>query len=203
MAGRFWHTLTALALLTGSAQAFSSLPTGQHAPALPAWTEFCAREPAECSVDTSEAAIIQLHPETSELIEAVNAYVNRTITPVTDERHWNVVDHWGFPTDGSGDCEDFQLLKRKLLVEAGLPRRALRITVVLNHLGEGHAVLMVRTDKGDLILDNVRPEVLVWHETGYLFIKRESNARTGWDFFEPIPVLTATADPVQKPASLP
>jgi len=202
MAGRFWQTLTALTLLMSPAYATPSLTTGEEAPAIAAWADFCAREPAECAVDQTETATIHLHPETIELIEAVNAYVNRTISPLTDERHWGLVDKWDFPTDGSGDCEDFQLLKRRLLVEAGLPRRALRITVVMNRFGEGHAVLMVRTDRGDLILDNVRPEVLPWHETDYLFVKRESDVRVGWQFFQPAAPLTVAADLRKQSTSL-
>jgi len=62
-----------------------------------------------------------------------------------------------------GDCEDYQLLKRKLLVEAGLPRRAMRMTVVIDDIDEGHALLTVRTDAGDLILDNKVDAVLPWH----------------------------------------
>ena len=41
-------------------------------------------------------------------------------------------DRWDLPTTGYGDCEDMQLLKRKLLAERGLPRRAMRMTVVIN-----------------------------------------------------------------------
>jgi hypothetical protein len=61
---------------------------------------------------------------------------------------------------------------------------------------------MIRTDKGDLILDNVRPEVLPWHETDYRYIKRESDTQIGWEFFEPTPLLTAETEPLEQPASL-
>ena len=84
-----------------------------------------------------------------------------------------MVDRWDYPDDGYGDCEDIQLLKRKLLIEAGLPRRALRMTVVLDAVGAGHAGLMVCTDRGDFCLDNQRRAVLAWSDTGYAFIKRE------------------------------
>ena len=65
-----------------------------------------------------------------------------------------VADRWDLAEDGSGDCEDFQLLKRKLLAQSGLPRRAMRMTVVIDEKGEGHAVLTLLTDRGDLVLDN-------------------------------------------------
>ena len=89
-------------------------------------------------------------------------------------------DRWDIPDDGYGDCEDYQLLKRKLLVKAGLPRRALRMTVVVDQQGEGHAVLMVRTDRGDFILDNKQNSILPWSQTKYRFVKRESDNGRSW-----------------------
>ena len=46
------------------------------------------------------------------------------------------------------------LLKRRMLMQAGWPREALLITVVRDKKGDGHAVLTVKTDKGEFILDN-------------------------------------------------
>ena len=40
--------------------------------------------------------------------------------------------------------------------------------------GDGHAVLTVKTDKGELILDNQNEDILLWSETGYRFVKRQS-----------------------------
>ena len=99
---------------------------------------------------------------------------------MTDLEHWGTADRWDFPDDGYGDCEDYQLLKRKLLAEQGLPRRAMRMTVVRDDQGEGHAVLMIRTDHGDFILDNKTSSVLSWHQTGYVYVKRESQTMVGW-----------------------
>ena len=94
--------------------------------------------------------------------------------------HWGVPDRWDLAEDGSGDCEAFQLLKRKLLAQSGLPRRAMRMTVVIDEKGEGHAVLMLRTDRGDLILDNKTSAALPGQRTGYVFIKREAQGSGGW-----------------------
>jgi predicted transglutaminase-like cysteine proteinase len=147
---------------------------------LPAWSVFCERQPAECAVDPSEPAIVSLTPKVWQMIVGVNQRVNTTIKPLTDMEHWGVPDRWDIPTDGRGDCEDFQLLKRKLLAEAGLPRRAMRMVVVVDDEAQGHAVLMIRTDRGDFILDNKVSTVLPWHRTGYVFIKRESDDVLGW-----------------------
>jgi predicted transglutaminase-like cysteine proteinase len=104
----------------------------------------------------------------------VNQWVNQNIQPVTDLDHWGVVERWSYPDDGRGDCEDYVLLKRRMLIEAGWPRSALLITVVRDRKGEGHAVLTVKTDKGEFILDNQEEEVLLWSETGYRYVKRQS-----------------------------
>ena len=88
-------------------------------------------------------------------------------------------DHRGRP-GAHTRVEDIQLLKRKLLAERGLPRRAMRMTVVIDDRGEGHAVLMMRTDRGDFILDNKTNAILPWDQTGFTFSKREGHDSTAW-----------------------
>jgi len=46
--------------------------------------------------------------------------------------------------------------------------------VVRDAKGEGHAVLTVKTDKGEYILDNQDERILLWSETTYRFVKRQS-----------------------------
>ena len=145
-----------------------------------AWTDFCKRTPSECRVDTREAERIELNSKLWKTIVAVNNNANREIEAITDQDHWGVVDRWDIPTDGKGDCEDYVLLKRKRLAEAGIPRRAMRVTVVIDEDNAGHAVLMIRTDRGDLILDNKRNAILPWSQTVYTYVTRESQARVGW-----------------------
>jgi predicted transglutaminase-like cysteine proteinase len=145
-----------------------------------AWSEFCERFPSECAVNPAERATIKLDQRVWKAIAAINSHVNATVSPREDIDHWGVADRWDYPADGYGDCEDFQILKRRLLVEAGLPRRALRMVVVLDELGQGHAVLAARTDQGDFILDNKRDAVLPWHRTGYVYIKSEGDRSRAW-----------------------
>jgi predicted transglutaminase-like cysteine proteinase len=57
-----------------------------------------------------------------------------------------------------------------------LPREALLVTVVRDKRDEGHAVLTVITDKGDYVLDNQSKDILLWSETGYSFVKRQSQS---------------------------
>ena len=166
-----------------------------------AWTELCRETPSECGVDISEKRIISLTPEVWQTLVLVNREVNERIRAVSDRDHWGVEDRWNLPDDGAGDCEDIQLLKRKMLIERGLPRRAMRMTVVIDEEGGGHAVMMVRTDRGDLILDNRRPSILPWTHTGYVYVKAEG--QDGFDWVSlggaTSPVVTANADD-QPPA---
>lgn len=196
MSARFGTALIALSLLSVPVDASPLLVNTREAPPLPAWSVFCAERPGECTHDPAEPETVSGTPELLELIESVNRHVNRTILPVRDIDRRGVIDRWEYPVDEMGDCEDIQLLKRRYLLEAGVPRRALPMTVVVDELGQGHAVLTVRTHTEDLILDNKREEILRWDQTGYAFIQREAATKTGWAFIEapqPRPVLTAAA----------
>ena len=172
----------------------NAIQVAGHAGPTPAWIAFCAQMPEECAYDASEPARIVLDQTTWKAIVEINERVNDTIIPVTDQDHWGVADRWDYPDDGLGDCEDIQLLKRRLLTEKGLPHRALRMTVVIDELGAGHAVLMARTDRGDFILDNKRKAVLPWQETGYRYVKREGSDNAAWVWLgnQAAPIVTAT-----------
>jgi predicted transglutaminase-like cysteine proteinase len=106
----------------------------------------------------------------------INRFVNTRIRPMTDLEHHGVVEKWSYPDDGYGDCEDYVLLKRRMLMEAGWPREALLITVVRDHKGDGHAVLTVKTDQGEFVLDNQNDAIVLWSESGYRFVKRQSQS---------------------------
>ena len=108
-------------------------------------------------------------------IERVNKWVNAHIQPVTDMEHWGVVDQWDYPSDGKGDCEDFALLKRKILLEEGFPRQALLMTVVKDADHEGHAILTVKTTRRRFrSRQPLVGEMRLWDRTNYRFVKRQS-----------------------------
>jgi predicted transglutaminase-like cysteine proteinase len=138
------------------------------------WVEFCASHTAECATTPTTARDVVLTPKALKDLARVNKWVNDSIKPMTDMEHWGVVEKWSYPDDGYGDCEDYVLLKRRLLIAAGWPREALLITVVRDKKDEGHAVLTVKTDRGEFILDNQAEDVLPWSDTGYRFVKRQS-----------------------------
>lgn len=158
------------------------------------WADFCRRNAADCLVSDAPAQAAMLTPEAWRKLVAANTRVNRAVTPVTDMEQWGVIEHWDYPTTGKGDCEDYVLLKRKALIEAGFPRQSLLVTVVIDKRGDGHAVLTVKTDRGDFVLDNQTTRVLPWQETGYRFVKRQSQENPNrWVSLGDTGTATATA----------
>jgi predicted transglutaminase-like cysteine proteinase len=173
--------LVAVATLAGAgapAAATDAVPlyieVGDVARAPIGWVEFCAAHLAECATVPSAPRDVVLTPIAVKDLVSVNRYVNESVKPMTDLDHWGTIEKWSYPDDGYGDCEDYVLLKRRMLIQAGWPREALLITVVRDRNDDGHAVLTVKTDRGEYILDNQTEDLLPWFETGYRFVKRQS-----------------------------
>ncbi len=184
---RFVTSLFALALLgvagmtAANAQGQSAFmqvigkttqPIGHH--------DLCARLPIECRERTASDEPVHLTPVLWNEMIAVNDNVNTAIEPDTDMHIYGVEEYWAYPdTIGKGDCEDYVLLKRRELMQRGWPAGSLLITVVRQTNGDGHAVLTVRTDRGDLVLDNLEGKIKLWEATDYQFIKRQSDTDSG------------------------
>lgn len=137
------------------------------------FVEFCQRMRAECRQGPPEEQRFSATPERLMELDIINRTVNREIAPATDLEVYGQTEYWTIPTT-RGDCEDYALLKRRLLMARGWPAGALLMTVVRDDKGEGHAVLTARTVQGDFLLDNKVDEVKAWHRTGYEFIMRQS-----------------------------
>lgn len=148
---------------------------GQTDPPYAFW-RFCDEFAADCARSRSAVADprVELKPEALEQLNDINLEVNHSIEPVTDQELYGVSDYWTLPKNGKGDCEDYALLKRHLLMAAGWPASALLITVVRDEKFEGHAVLTARTNKGDYILDNKSDAIKLWSHTNYLYVMRQS-----------------------------
>ncbi len=139
-------------------------------------SKFCKANRADCAVNRTVVEAMPLDEERWAQLVNVNNLVNAAIVPVTDIDYYRQDEVWAYPTDGYGDCEDYALAKRKALIADGWNPSTLLITVVRQQDGDGHAVLMVRTDRGDLVLDNQDGRVLVWNQTPYQYLKRQSQA---------------------------
>ena len=147
----------------------------EYAETLPpiGFVEFCQRNPDACQPAEGKQRRVSMTEEKWLLVRMVNAFVNGAIAPITDETLYGTPEYWTLPAN-AGDCEDLVLLKKKILQQKGIPAEALRITVVLDEHGEGHAVLSLTTTRGDVILDNRRNEIRSWNATGYTMLKRQS-----------------------------
>jgi predicted transglutaminase-like cysteine proteinase len=139
-----------------------------------AFWRFCDEFPADCAKKRSIDARLDAGKDKLAELDAVNRAVNRDIEPVTDLQLYGVSDFWTLPLSGKGDCEDYALLKRHLLMEAGWPASSLLMTVVRDEKMEGHAVLTARTAQGDYILDNKTDDLKLWNKTTYQFVMRQS-----------------------------
>jgi predicted transglutaminase-like cysteine proteinase len=157
-----------------NAAVYASVGAAARAPI--GWFEFCVEHKAECNTKPAAARDVVLTTKAWADLVKVNDWVNDHIKPITDLEHWGVVERWSYPDDGYGDCEDYVLLKRRMLLKAGWPRSALLITVVRDKKGDGHAVLTVKTNRGEFVLDNQEAAILPWTKTGYRFVKRQSQA---------------------------
>jgi predicted transglutaminase-like cysteine proteinase len=159
-----------LAMLT---EGTGNITAGRAASAPVGYLQFCAKNPADCGRGNGRGGRIQLDAAEYAQLRQVNDQINERIQPLTDLEHYGEVERWTFPDDGYGDCEDYVLLKRRTLISLGWPAETLLVAVVRDKKGDGHAVLMVATDHGDLVLDNQEAEILPWYETGYRYVKRQ------------------------------
>ena len=164
----------AAAAESGGAMVASYAPLGGPTSVPYGWLDFCRRYAGECDGGQLAPLDITQTPKAMKEIERVDQWVNAHVKPVSDMEHWGVIDQWDYPSDGKGDCEDYALFKRKILIGEGFPRQALLMTVVKDEHHEGHAILTVKTNAGEFVLDNMNDEVKPWDRTGYRFVKRQS-----------------------------
>ncbi|MCF6343925.1 MAG: transglutaminase-like cysteine peptidase [Devosiaceae bacterium] len=148
----------------------TSIPIG-HA-------EFCKIWPKECGKNKENVSAITLTQALWQELVGINVKYNKEIIPVTDLELYGVEEFWTY-SNGYGDCEEYVLEKRRALINLGWPASVLLIAVLRQESGEGHAVLMVRTDRGDLVLDNQAALIKLWNETPYKYLKRQSQANSG------------------------
>ena len=109
------------------------------------------------------------------LAREVNNAINHQYRQVTDRSQYGTEEVWALPTSSrGGDCEDFVLAKKHSLIEAGVAPGRLLIATVLDRRRALHAVLVLRTEEGDFVLDNLNNRVKGWQETGYSFLRMQN-----------------------------
>jgi predicted transglutaminase-like cysteine proteinase len=133
---------------------------------------FCLTNPAHCH--GGGGSQVRLTQAVLDTLKSINNRVNRSIAPRGDRR-----DEWAINVS-SGDCEDYALTKRAALIRAGLPAGALRIAAATTRSGVGHAVLVVRTDQGDLVLDNLTGTIKPSNQTGLRWVAMTNADGRSW-----------------------
>ena len=133
----------------------------------------CAKYPWACSASKQR----KLEPlAVIETARKIKTQVNREVRGATDLQIYGVIDKWLLPLAGKGDCEDFALLKKKRLIDAGIAPSDALMAVVLDRGSETHVVLVLRTPSGEYVLDNLTPSMLRIDATDHVFIAMQKPA---------------------------
>lgn len=111
-------------------------------------------------------------------LKAVNHTINKETRYVEDKVKFNQPDFWTV-ANGSGDCEDYALAKRKRLRELGV-----KCYLVVCHLPDksGHCVLASDVGKTTFILDNNFDHLLTYNQCkseGWRFRWRQMRDENG------------------------
>ena len=137
-----------------------------------AYLAFCRKHSRECRGGGTSS--VRYSKKLMATLYATNRSVNRKIRYRAEKK-----DTWSLNTR-VGDCEDYALTKRSELIRKGVPAGALRMAVVRTRGGIGHAVLVVKTNRGDLVLDNRRSSIRKRQRTGYDYEKMATSNPRRW-----------------------
>ena len=172
----------ALGMMLGAASPAYAAKLTISSKAVPAPAGFrgvCKRYAWAC--DRSSHATVHGAEAQLALANRINRAVNRQVREISDQRQYKRREYWALPTRRGGDCEDFALLKKRELQRAGIAADRLLIATVLDRRRQAHAVLVLRTDRGDYVLDNLTSRIKPWTKTGYSFIRMQDPSTTsGW-----------------------
>jgi predicted transglutaminase-like cysteine proteinase len=143
-------------------------------------------QPVETNFEVGRQQIrpIVWSSQTRQAVMRVNRQINSAMVGTTDRLAFGRDEYWTMPLSQPdrprgrnrplADCEDFALEKRQALISAGIPETALYLAVAATERIGLHAVLVISTDEGDFVLDNLTDWVLPWSDTQYVWIKRQS-----------------------------
>ena len=139
------------------------MPLGHALVAPFSFYKFCERKPTRC-VPSQEVRQITLDTEIRQNFEDVQRGVNRSLSGL---EKWN--------DDATrNDCTDYALTKRSRLLDMGYPSSALLIAVAFVPSEEAHLLVVVVTDRGDFVLDNLRATVVRWDQLPYRWVMRST-----------------------------
>lgn len=129
------------------------------------WTGMFERFNASLNSGSSSAEIAKFKNDLMDLkglsLDKMAIKVNSMMNAkryVTDANNYGQNDYWATPVEffkRGGDCEDYAIAKYTALRALGVPENRLRIAIVQDlQKNIPHAILIVYTDKGPMVLDN-------------------------------------------------
>ena len=136
-----------------------------------AYTQFCLRYAGQCKPQRMvfRGGPVRLTAERWEDLKDVNKNVNVAIVPERNTK--GLAGEKWLIGPSSGDCNDYAVTKRAELLGRGWPTRSLLLSEVVTSWGEHHLVLVVRTSMGDLVLDNMTPQIRPWARAPYQWVR--------------------------------
>ena len=162
-------------LLAMSSTSSTHAAEGVEKPALAplAFVRFCMEYPEDCrAAGDRTAKPLDWSPDLIRRLSAVNAAVNAQIKP-RPRPAGPGIERW-LVAPARGDCNDYAVTKRHRLLAEGLPPSALLLAVVTAPSNEGHLVLLVRTTRRDMVLDNLDGAIRPLPDTRHRLISRQT-----------------------------
>jgi len=129
------------------------------------WTSMFERFNASLNSNVAPKEIVQLKASLNsmkglplnQMATQVNSLMNSK-RYVEDSNNYGKSDYWATPIEfyqRGGDCEDFAIAKYTALRALGVPDNRMRVAIVQDQKKNiPHAILIVYTDQGAMILDN-------------------------------------------------
>ncbi|RXG91480.1 transglutaminase-like cysteine peptidase [Bradyrhizobium vignae] len=176
MIGGVQWASAALLILPGAPQPASAhIELGRPTLAPFSYTMFCLRYEAECRPRRSfRGGPIRLTEKRWADLREVNRTVNAAIAPERNEL--GLAGETWIINPVRGDCNDYAVSKRHELLQRGWSARVLLLGEVVVGSGEHHLVLLVRTRSGDVVLDNLTPQIKLWSSAPYRWVRVQNPA---------------------------
>jgi predicted transglutaminase-like cysteine proteinase len=168
LAGRIWFP-PGIELTPAAGPNVDPMMTGDSVAPPPGFILFCLNNLDECKSALRQPQVVVLTDALRDQLNDVQWSLNHSIEPRENPQHL-----WVYPVDGSGDCNTYTMAKRKALIDLGWPSSSLLMAAAWTETHEAHLVLIVRTNAGDLVLDNRTPAVVDWKSLPYQWIARQT-----------------------------
>jgi predicted transglutaminase-like cysteine proteinase len=123
-----------------------------------------------------------------DMVRIVNGRINSRVTYATDMELYGVEEFWTQATS-QGDCEDYAIAKAVMLLDEGFPHEDMRIATGWTEDHVYHAVLLVRVEDGDWVMDNRHKQIVRLEETGYQLDKIQVPGTNLWEYAKGSPGL--------------